>query len=134
MDEGEQVATDGMRLPDRSTLRDAVKEVIRQNQEVGYNPGRFIQATQNGESNLVNDHSNFDVLVDGVTKYPTFLSLEDLKDLVSLCQNLVNDHSNFDVLVDGVTKYPTFLSLEDLITHSRYGREWGLDDSTVVAA
>ncbi len=106
MDEGEQVATDGMRLPDRSTLRDAVKEVIRQNQEVGYNPGRFIQVTQNGES----------------------------KDLVSLCQNLVNDHSNFDVLVDRVTKYPTFLSLEDLITHSRYGREWGLDDSTVVAA
>ena len=105
MDEGEQVATDGMRLPDPSTLRDAVKEVIRQNQEVGYNPGRFIQATQNGES----------------------------KDLASLCQNLVNDHSNFDVLVDGVTKYPTFLSLEDLITHSRHGREWGLDDSTVVA-
>ena len=93
MDDGEQVATDGMRLPDPSTLRDAVKEVIRQNQEVGYNPGRFIQATQNGES----------------------------KDLVSLCQNLVNDHSNFDVLVDGVTKYPTFLSLEDLITHSRHG-------------
>ena len=50
MDECEQVATDGMRLPDPSTLRDAVKEVIRQNQEVGYNPGRFIQATQNGES------------------------------------------------------------------------------------
>ena len=100
------MATTGMRIPDPPTLRDAVKEVIRQNQEVGYNPGRFIQATQNGEA----------------------------EDLVGLCQYLVNDHSNFDILVDGVTKYPTFLSLEDLITHSCHGGEWGLDDPTVIAA
>ena len=48
------MATTGMMLPDPPTLRDAVKEVIRQNQEVGYNPGRFIQATQNSEAEDLN--------------------------------------------------------------------------------
>ena len=39
-----------MKGPDPVTLRDAVREVIRQNREVGYSPGRFIQLTENGEA------------------------------------------------------------------------------------
>ena len=77
------VAEGGMKVPAPVTLRDAVREVIRQNREVGYSPGRFIQLTENGEA----------------------------EDLVSRCQNLVNDPATFDILFDGVDEYPAFLAL-----------------------
>ena len=95
-----------MKVPDPVTLRDAVREVIRQNREVGYSPGRFIQLTENGEA----------------------------EDLVSRCQNLVNDPATFDILFDGVAAHPAFLSLEDLIAHSNQAGDWGLDDASVIEA
>ena len=77
------VAIDEMKVPNPVTLRDAVREVIHQNLEVGHSPGRFIQLTENGEA----------------------------EDLVVRCQNLVNDPAIFDILFDGVDEYPAFLAL-----------------------
>ena len=59
-----------MKGPDPVTLRDAVREVIRQNREVGYSPGRFIQLTEGGEAG----------------------------ELVICCQNPGNGSVTFDIL------------------------------------
>ena len=64
------MAADEMKVPDPVTLRDAIREGILQNREVGYFPGRSIQLTENGEAddqvfrcqNLVNDPATFDIL------------------------------------------------------------------------
>ena len=100
------MAAGEMKVPDPVTLRDAFREVIRQNREVGYSPSRFIQLTENGEA----------------------------EDLIIRCQNLVNDPATFDILFDGVAAHPAFLSLEDLIAHSPHAEDWGLDDASVIEA
>jgi hypothetical protein len=73
-------------LPSPKSLADAVREVIRQNKELGYQPNRFIGATQEGYSpnlrqvciDLMYGGDALQALEDALERYPTLLTLEDL--------------------------------------------------------
>ena len=94
-------------IPNPTTLRDAVSEVVHQNKAIGYNPIRFIQAT-------------VDKTEGG---------------LIIACENLIRSESAFGAIWAAVTgQYPELLTLEDLVVHSLYGSRWGLADPTTKEA
>ncbi len=95
-----------LQIPNPVTLRDAITEVIRQNSEVGYRATRFSQATLGG--NAVN--------------------------IVPVCNDMIQAHHTLDVLHEAVVKFADLLTLEDLVFRSLNGRDWELDESTIVYA
>ena len=89
-------------IPNPHTLNNAVGEVVRQNQAMGYNPIRFIRAT----------------------------TVNTDEELILACDNLVRSESAFEAIWVAVTgNHPELLTLEDLIVHSRRGKSWGLAES-----
>lgn len=68
------------------TLKEAVKEVIRQNKSIGYLPSRFISITQGGNAdnlgevvkNLVLKAELLEELEKAIKKYGDVLTIEDL--------------------------------------------------------
>ena len=96
-----------MMIPNPETLSEAVRTVIEQNSQSGQHPPmRFINATEGGYA----------------------------PNLVEVCQNIIKNPDTFQWLYDDLEKYRPFLSLEDLISLSRHGREWGLNEETVKEA
>ena len=93
-------------IPEPGSLRDAVREVIRQNHSIGYRPGGFIQATEGGES----ENSAAD------------------------CDRLIKNQRTFDILSRQIQKQADTLTLEDLIVHSVCGKNWGLAAVTLETA
>ena len=93
-------------LPTPRSLPEAVQEVIRQNVALGYRPARFIQATQEGyEPNLL-----------------------------QVCTDLIYSADALQALEDALSSYPELLTLEDLLARSRYGTEWGFDETVIEQA
>ncbi len=90
-------------VPNPSVLSDAVREIIRQNKAVGYNPTRFIAATKEGAAD----------------------------NLVAVCTNLILKPETHEWLQKAVEANPSILTLEDLVTHSAHGREWGFSEEAV---
>ncbi len=94
-------------IPNPPSLKAAVGEVVRQNQVMGYNPTRFIQAT----------------------------TVNTEEELISACDNLVRSDSAFEAIWVAVTgQHPELLTLEDLIVHSRHAKSWSLAESTITEA
>ena len=86
-------------LPSPKSLADAVREVIRQNKELGYQPNRFIGATQEGYS----------------------------PNLRQVCIDLMYGGDALQALEDALERYPTLLTLEGLVARSQFGSEWEFD-------
>lgn len=68
------------------TLKQAVKEVIRQNELLGFHPEIFIFQTKRGEasdldyrvSNFIKSQSAIDAVIKAIEKYGGVLTIEDL--------------------------------------------------------
>ena len=93
-------------LPCAKTLKEAVLAVIEQNKSVGYNPGYFISATQEGCA----------------------------ANLVQACTKLIYSDTALETLQDAVSKYSIVLTFEDFIVRSEQGRGWGFDEESVMRA
>jgi len=76
------------------TLKQAVKEVIEQNESLGYHPEIFIFQTKRGEApdldyrvgNLVESEKAIDAVVKAIEKHGNILTIEDL---------IIKDENNF---------------------------------------
>lgn len=83
----------------RYFLKDGVKQVIDQNQSLGYHPEIFIFQTKNGESDnlelvisdLIKSKSSEESIVEAIKKYGHILSIEDL---------IVEDENGFGLPAD----------------------------------
>jgi hypothetical protein len=93
-------------LPTPRSLSEAVREVIRQNEALGYCPARFRQATENG----------------------------DASNLLQVCTNLICSADALQALEDALGSYPELLTLEDLLARSRYGADWCFDETVIEQA
>jgi ribulose-phosphate 3-epimerase len=87
-----------------STLKEAVLEVIKDNQSMGYQPARLVSATANGEA----------------------------VDLISACERFVISPAGLEEADVALRKFPQLLTLEDMV--SRWGKTWGIADGAIVAA
>jgi hypothetical protein len=76
------------KLPKVNNLREAVEEVIKNNQREGYPPNRF--------RNMTRVHNN---------------------ELPSVCRSLVISRDALSYLFDALRSYPNLLSIEDFISH-----------------
>ena len=90
-------------LPSPKTLKEAVQAVIEQNQSVGYRPGYFISATQEGYAD----------------------------NLIQVCTNLIYSDTAVEALQSAVSRYSIVITLEDFIVRSEHGRGWGFDEESV---
>ena len=86
------------------TLKEAVKEVIRQNISAGYNPIIFFYATRNGEA-------------------------DNLKEIIS--RMVLNDEL-LEELEKAIEKYKEPVTIEDLIAKEKDG--FGLSDEVIEKA
>ncbi len=88
-------------LTNPGSLREAVREVIRQNKSQRYTPTRFVQATGNGE----------------------------VPGLLGVCTGLIKSESALEWLDKALQQYPNLLTLEDYVM--RWGTEWGFGTGMV---
>ena len=93
-------------LPNPLTLREAVQEVIQQNKNIGYNPRRFIGATEEGH----------------------------ISNLIQVCTNLIFSDNAVKELERAVTRFPNLLTLEDLVVKSEFGSQWDFDEDSIQRA
>lgn len=94
------------RLPNPHTLKEAVQEVIRQNNRIGYPPVRFLQATEDGNAS----------------------------NLIQVCTNLIFSDNAVKELERDVTRFPNLLTLEDLVVKSEFGSQWDFDEDSIQRA
>ena len=84
------------------TLKEAVKMVIKQNQDVGYNPSIFIEKTKNGEiENLEEVIADF--VLDKNLDYFLVQKLEEHKGNLLLIEDLIiwHDFNLSDAVIEG---------------------------------
>lgn len=86
-------------------LRRAVRQVIKQNRDVGYNPARFIQMTENGES----------------------------PDLIRMCEQFLTEAQALSAITNALTANPDIITLEELVA-DRADSEWGLSSNALDSA
>ena len=91
-------------LPHPNALMDAVREVIDSNRADGYQPNRFVGATQYGNA----------------------------ANLLAVCRDLINNPETLEWLEKAMQSFPTLLTLEDFVC--RYGSSWGFDAATIQVA
>ena len=89
--------------PNPRFLFAACATVIRQNNELEFNPVRFMQATLKGGA--VN--------------------------LIEVCNGLILSPRTLEALESALAIYPRLLTLEDLVVHSKYSRDWGLSENAI---
>lgn len=88
-------------LPDVARLAEAVRRVIESNINDGYQPSRFIQATENGYA----------------------------KDVQSVAERLITKGETLEYIEAALQRHPMLLTRED--SDARFGDQWGFSDEAI---
>ena len=87
-----------------ATLKQAVQQVIQENQSMGYEPTRLITETAGGEA----------------------------EELAAACERFVISPAGLEEADQALRQFPQLLTLEDMV--SRWGQSWGIGMGAAVAA